>query len=375
MRFIHRSRSVAVPAAVALGMALFAASLTWQLPTVRAGSALDAQASELVRLINGARSANGRGALNVDPFLASVARDGSIPCPDDPAKTISGRAQDFAAYGQMDHNLRNCDSATYSVSNTSFVSVLIGKWSYGSVGEILLVNSGYGSGAFVYTATGSRTWQTWTYSTTGHAMIGWQSSSVHWNIVMGGYDRVGCGGWAGGSTYYYDCLFSSGGPNGVLSPPTRSPFDSPLPTPPPAPSVAPPVAPPPKPTAAPVSAPTAAQADSAPPTYGIGGVDALSTPQAATGAGQTSGSFPAPSGPGPGATSVVEGMQIASGPSAAAAALQGNGDGTAPTDAVAGLPSYMSAAAAVILGSGVALLAGCSAFLAIRRRRRRETAG
>ena len=372
MRFIHWSRSVAVPAAAALGLTLFAVSLTWQVPTVQAGSALDAQSSELVRLINGARSANGRGAFSVDPFLASVARDGPIPCPDDPAKTISGRTQDFAAYGQMSHNLRNCDSATYSVSNTTFVSVLVSKWSYGSVGEILLVNDGYGNSAFLYTATGSRTWQTWTYSTTGYAMIGWQSSSVHWSIIMGSYDRVGCGGWASGSTYYYDCLFSRGGPNGVLSPPTQSPFDNPLPT---APSATPPVAPRPKPTVAPVSAPTAAQADAAQPTYGIGGFDALGTFQPAWGAGPTSGASPVPTDSGPGATSVVEALHVAADPSAAAAALKGNVDGMAPTDGVAGLPSSTAAAAAVIAGSGVALLAGCSAFLLIRRRRRRETAG
>lgn len=166
--------------------------------------------------------------LGIDPFLASEARDGAIPCPDDQTKTIAGRAQDYAAYGNMSHDLRLCDAASYTLSGTSFVSVLQTAWGYGSVGEINLVNGGYGSGEFLYSYGG---WQTWTYSTTGHAMLGWATSSSHWNIIMGGYDRVGCGGWASGSTLYYECAFASGGPNGVNSPPTESPFGDPLPTP------------------------------------------------------------------------------------------------------------------------------------------------
>lgn len=379
MPFIHRSRPVAILATTALGLALFGASLTWQVPTVQAGSALDAQASELVRLINGARSANGKSALNVDPFLASVARDGPIPCPDDPVKTISGRTQDFAAYGQMSHNLRNCDSATYSVSNTSFVSVLISDWSYGSVGEILLVNGGYGNGAFLYTTTGSRTWQTWTYSTTGHAMLGWQSSSGHWSIILGSYDRVGCGGWAGGSSDYYDCVFSSSGPNGVVSPPTRSPFSNPLPTAPPARTAAPTVAPRPHPvaapTATPIPAPTPTASDDASPMYESGGAVASGTYQPPTGAGQIAEPSPAPSGVGPGAISAVEGAQATPDPKAAGAVLRGNGEDSAPTYGIAGLPISISALVAAIAGSGLVLLAGCLALLSIRRRGRREAAG
>src|SRR5271157_2051517 len=153
----------ALPVAVALGLALFVASLTWQVPTVRAGSGpLDAQASEMVRLINGARATNGLSALGVDPFLAAKARDGAIPCPDDSSKSIAGRTQDFAAEGTMSHYLRLCDAGSYTPSTTLFVST-VQSWGYGSVGEIMLDNGGYGSGAYLYTYNG---WQTWTYSTT-----------------------------------------------------------------------------------------------------------------------------------------------------------------------------------------------------------------
>ena len=128
--------------AVALSLGLLAFSFSWQVPGVKAAGAATSQASELVRLINGARAAAGKPALAVDLFLATQARDGAIPCPGGPAKTIAGRAQDFSAFGQMSHSLRLCNAATYALSSTTFVSLLQSAWGYGSVGEILLVNGG-----------------------------------------------------------------------------------------------------------------------------------------------------------------------------------------------------------------------------------------
>jgi hypothetical protein len=219
-----------LPTAVALAATFFSGSMLMQVPAARAAAAADADSREVTRLINVARAAAGKHALNVDVFLASKARDGSIPCPDDPDKTISGRARDFSTYGQMDHKLRLCDADGYALSTTSFVSTLQNAWGYGAVGEILLVNGGYGQGQFLYTYKGV---STWTYTTTGHAMLGWATSPSHWNIVMGSYDRVGCGAWTpGGTTIWYACLFAGGGPapSGVTAPPTKSPFSDPLPT-------------------------------------------------------------------------------------------------------------------------------------------------
>jgi hypothetical protein len=218
-----------LPTSVALAATFFAGSMLMQVPSVRAAAAADADSREVTRLINVARTAVGKHALNVDVFLASKARDGSIPCPDDPDKTISGRAKDFSTYGKMDHKLRLCDADGYALSTTSFVSTLQNAWGYGAVGEILLVNGGYGQGQFLYTYKGV---STWTYATTGHAMLGWATSPSHWNIVMGSYDRVGCGAWTpGGTTIWYACLFAGGGPapSGVTAPPTKSPFNDPLP--------------------------------------------------------------------------------------------------------------------------------------------------
>ena len=218
-----------LPTSAAIAAALFAGSMLLQVPAAAASSA-DPDAREVTRLINVARAAAGKHALNVDVFLASKARDGSIPCPDDPDKTIAGRAKDFATYDAMDHHLRDCDADTYTLSSQLFVNTLQTAWGYGSVGEILLVNGGYGQGEFLYTYKGV---STWTYATTGHAMLGWATSSGHWNIIMGSYDRFGCGAWSpGGSTIWYACLFAGGGPapSGIQAPPTQSPFDDPLPS-------------------------------------------------------------------------------------------------------------------------------------------------
>jgi hypothetical protein len=224
-------RLAVLPAVAGLLFALVAGSMVVGVPVVRAAGAADADATEMVRLINGARAAAGKHALNVDVFLASQARDGSIPCPDDPGQTIEGRTKDFATYGNMSHSLRLCDADTYTLSTKTYVSTMQTAFGYGSVGEILLVNGGYGNTKFLYTYNN---WSTWTYSTTGNGMLGWATSSSHWNIIMGSYDRVGCGAWSpAGSTIYYACLFAAGGPSpaGLTGPPTASPFPDPVPAP------------------------------------------------------------------------------------------------------------------------------------------------
>lgn len=362
MRLPHRMR-LAVPVAAALGLALFTASLAWQVPAATAASGpLDAQSSELVRLINGARSANGKSQLRVDTFLSSKARDGVIPCPDVAGQSIAGRAKDFAVYGTMSHDLRLCASGSGAPSTESFLTVLQ-RWGYGSVGEINLDNGGYGNGAYLYTVAGSKkTWQTWTYSTTGHGMIGWKSSSSHWNIIVGNYDRVGCGGWASGSTYYYNCLFAKGGPYATKAPPTASPFDNPLP----APKVTPPPAakPTPAPTVRQNSGPTATDSANLAPTFGF---DPTADPSPASTAVDSAA---------PGSS--VEGEQVAAASDAPqsvpAAGLQGNGDGNPPADGASGLAGSIARIVAIGAGSGAVILYGCYALMSLRRRRRRETA-
>lgn len=355
MRFTRQMR-LAVPAAVALSLAFFTATLAWQVPAATAASGpLDAQASELVRLINGARTASGKSALSIDVFLASKARDGAIPCPDDAAATIAGRAHDFAAYGTMSHYLRQCNAASYALSSKTMVSMLQTQWGYGSVGEIDLDNGGYGNGAYLYSVAGSKsTWMTWTYSTTGHGMVGWKSSSSHWNIILGSYTRVGCGGWASGSTYYYDCLFAKGGPapSGLKSPPTGSPFSNPLPaTPTPKPAVH--ATPKPASNGHGQTTPTCPGCGSSP------AVPALTPDPWAGDAG-----VPLPLG-----SSAV--LDASAEPGRGAAALIQPARGTTPpTDGASGPAGWVARIVAAVAGSGAAVLAGCYVFLSMRRRRR-----
>jgi hypothetical protein len=244
-------RLAALGSATALAMALLTASLFVSVPGAGA-SAANADANEIVRLINGDRVAAGKGALSVDSFLAGKARDGAIPCPDNASRTIAGRTRDFAAYGQMSHYLRLCNASGYKLSSKTFVQTMQSAWGYRSVGEILLVNSGYGNGKVSYTYQG---WTTTTYSTTAHAMTGWASSSSHWNIVMGSYDRVGCGAWlVGSSTFYYACEFAKGGGTRTTNPK------------PPAKTAAPKAAPTATPTATPTASPSPTPTDTPTPT-------------------------------------------------------------------------------------------------------------
>ena len=364
-----------MPAAVLLGLALYAVSMTVQVPTVRAAtSPLDAQASELVRLMNGARKAAGKAPLVVDTNLASKARDGAIPCPDDAANTISGRAQDFAAFNTSSHDLRLCDSATYALSTTAFVSTMQTAWGYGSVGEIIGVNSGYGNGAYLwqYVVSGKVLWQTWTYATTGHIMgsatTGWQSSSTHWGIIMGAYDRVGCGGWASGASYYYDCVFARGGAYPTRAAPASSPFSNPLPTPVP---TGPPT---PAPTARPV-APTSKPVSGGGASSG-GGTAATHAPTQAPTATPTIAPTATPTiAPTAAPTLLVAAIRVAGETSTPAqvSALQQSRNDMLPSSRTTGFAGGMLQLLAAAAASVLAMLAAFLVILSLRRRRR-ETA-
>ena len=214
-------------------------SLGWQVPGVAAGAATS-QATEMVRLINGTRSAAGLSTLATDGLLSSLASNGAYRCGDTPYKAIAGRAQDFAAYNFLDHRIRNCLTSSFSLSSQTFVSVLQRDFGFGNVGEIIAMNSGYGTGAYTYTYNG---WTTQTTSTAGHVMgtstTGWMSSSTHRAIIVGSYNRIGCGAWYLKGGYYYDCLFSIGGGHAWARPaatraPARAPTKAPAAvTPPP----------------------------------------------------------------------------------------------------------------------------------------------
>jgi uncharacterized protein YkwD len=219
---ISRPRPGSLVASIAIAAAMLGMTLGLQVPGVAASTA-DAQAGELVRLINGTRAAAGLPAVATDGLLSSLARDGASRCGDTPYKAIAGRARDFATYKYLDHRVRNCLASSFSLSKLTFVSVLQSDFGFGSVGEIVAMNSGYGTAAYQYTYGG---WTTSTTATAGHAMgtstSGWMGSSTHRAIILGGYNRVGCGAWYLNGGYYYDCLFSIGGGHAWSRPATTA---------------------------------------------------------------------------------------------------------------------------------------------------------
>jgi uncharacterized protein YkwD len=240
-----------------------AGSMLVAVPTAQASGAANADAKELVRLINGVRATSGLGALSIDTYLADKATGGAIPCPDNSSRTIAGRTRDFAAYGQMSHYLRLCNASGYKLSSTNFVTML-GRMGYNVArGEVLALNGGYGNTSHNFTY---KSYSTTTYYTTAIAMRDWTGSSSHLAILMGSYNRVGCGAWAVGSTYYYACEFSRGGTGRVIAPPAQRKTSAPkpagtvaatsTPSPTPSPSPSPSDSPTPSPTPSATDSPT-----------------------------------------------------------------------------------------------------------------------
>ena len=92
-------------------------------------------------------------------------------------------------------------------------------WGYhGSRGEVTALNGGYGTTKVNYTYGCSPTLRTCpgattsTYYTTARAMTNWTSSTAHYNVIVGAYDRIGCGAWIDSrGTFFYDCMVSRGG--------------------------------------------------------------------------------------------------------------------------------------------------------------------
>ena len=377
MRSTHRPRLSSLASALALSALSLAASLVLAVPFVSAASGpADPEASEYVRLINGVRAANGLGPLRVDPVLAGLARDTSMSCPSDPSLVMLGRARDGAENNYVSHSLRLCQ-------DVKFVSLLQSAYNYGNVGEIMLQNGGYGTDQFLVDYSGkATTFESYSYSTTGHGILGWMSSGSHASIIVGGYDRIGCGGWiSADGTFYYDCLFSMGGPNGTAPPPTQSPFPDlvppapPTPDPTPAPTPAPTVAPTPAPIrpaprVTPAATPTADQPVASLSTE-------LATPEA-TDSAAPSATPEASLGPEPAASPVlvvgqVSGRGGAGGYTPGGAAAQLSGPAGEPADQTTGISAQLAGVVAV--GAGLAALALCAGYgLALLRRRRRRRA-
>ena len=191
---------------------------------------------ELMRMINGERAWRGKKLVKLDTFLAAKAHDSTIPCPNDGSKLNQGRAQSLAVQNVIpaSHALPLCKSYT--------VLEVMPKWRYtDGRSEILApdnhdfarVRYDYGCPMGSNLTCGSRSY-TYTPATAAHAMRMWMNSSNHRGKVLGGYSRVGCGAWQGGTAQYggysfpntrwYACVFGTTGPsaNKDLAGPTLS---------------------------------------------------------------------------------------------------------------------------------------------------------
>ena len=193
-------------------------------------------AAELMRLLAGERAFAGVPALEVDPFLAWVARDGPVPCPAN-GPVADGRAKDMAISGILSHSLRLCPAFD--------IGSAFGSWGYGSrVGEIVAMNGGYDFSPFPY-AVGcqiSDPYQEHCLGPATHAPMTvaiassqFMYSAGHREVVLDpAYDRFACGAWqAPNGDDYYSCLYASGPGTATLPPPPSpsSPASEPTPTP------------------------------------------------------------------------------------------------------------------------------------------------
>ncbi len=190
--------------------------------------ARDSARAEVVALINAERRAAGLKPLTVDLLLSSRAHDASFACPG--GGSTPGRARDNADHAGLTHGLSGCPGHT--------IVDLMPAWGYrGLTGEILAYNYessdlvayrvGCPPGAQDFDcAGGGATLEV--SRTAGTAVRQWTDSPSHHAIMLGAYDRFGCGAWAGTATTaygtggaFYACVFAKGGPASRLD--TRAP--------------------------------------------------------------------------------------------------------------------------------------------------------
>jgi len=183
--------------------------------------------SELMRVTNLDRVALGYPALAVDPTLVGLAGGAPFHCPSASTMVLDGRADDMAQRGYFSHEIKGCADATgvdYTILDVLAAEFGYDTYSAETIGEW----SGGLSAPTAYRAGCDTDWATCVGGTTSlsAAVAGvertFMSSSDHRGIILGSYDRFGCGAAQGRSGQtYFACIFSLGGPDPVdPSPPT-----------------------------------------------------------------------------------------------------------------------------------------------------------
>ena len=179
--------------------------------SVTSGFAAAGQAAAVMAVTNLDRQALGLPALAVDPYLASLARNGSWTCP---GKTtaMAGRAQDMLTRGYFDHTPTGCAA--------TILPVLI-NGGYGADGENIGWNN-WPTGAASYATgcdnTGANCAGTVDGVPQNVAVLqrAWMNSAAHRANILGKWDRIGCGlataaTWQGYTNAILAvCLFANG---------------------------------------------------------------------------------------------------------------------------------------------------------------------
>ena len=164
-------------------------------------------------LTNLDREALGLAPMDVDPYLASLARNGSWACPGK-STAMAGRAQDMLDRGYFAHTPAGC--------GTNILPVLMGA-GFGSVAENIGWNNWSTDPSGTYDigcdATGANCSGVVDSVPQNVAVLqrAWMNSATHRANILGNYDRIGCGlataaTWQGYTNVVMAvCLFANGG--------------------------------------------------------------------------------------------------------------------------------------------------------------------
>jgi hypothetical protein len=203
-----------------LTMAAFAGVLLTHVPAAASdytSPKIDFLGEETMRLVNLDRYGNAKAKLYSDPKLINLARDLAWTCPTNSSLTMRGRARDMIDRAYFSHSIKGC----YKSGTTlySVIDILASPFGYKyGRGEIIASNNyGVGATAYKWGCTSSNTYcegSTNTPATVQSVEYWWMHSSTHRAIILGDYDRFGCGMWRGSDgKNVYSCLFAKTGPN------------------------------------------------------------------------------------------------------------------------------------------------------------------
>jgi len=174
--------------------------------------------ADLMRLTNLDRVALGRSALAIDPTLVGLAGSAPYHCPSSSGMLLAGRATDMAQRGYFSHGIEGC--ANPAGADYTIIDVLASQFGYDTYrAEDIGAWAGDPSAGATYQAGCDASGAGCAGETvTVSAPVAWAEKSFmvspeHRSIILGSYDRFGCGSaQAGDGRTYFVCLFSLGGP-------------------------------------------------------------------------------------------------------------------------------------------------------------------